>query len=51
MSAEAYLAEAGDALQKLNLDNIRQGARRLADTIAGGNSIFAFGASHAFMVV
>ena len=51
MSAEAYLAEAGAALQKLNLDKIQQGARLLTDSVAGGGSIFAFGASHAFMVV
>jgi uncharacterized phosphosugar-binding protein len=50
MAAEPYLAAATAALRALDLERIRAGAELLAETIAGGRTIFAFGASHAFMV-
>ena len=50
MAAEQYLAAATAALQALDRERIRAGAELLAETIAGGRTIFAFGASHAFMV-
>ncbi|MGI5817600.1 MAG: sugar isomerase domain-containing protein [Armatimonadota bacterium] len=53
MSAEAYLdaCEAGLArLRAEQMDNIRAAAALLAETIAEGRTVFAFGASHSFML-
>jgi uncharacterized phosphosugar-binding protein len=53
MSAEAYFeaCEAGLArLREEQRDNIKAAATLFADTIAAGRAIFAFGASHSFML-
>ena len=53
MSAEQYLQHATEALDQLrrqSLPAIRQAAARLADAIAGGHSLWSFGASHSFMM-
>lgn len=53
MSGKAYLREAIRALEELAEQQqtvIQAAAELLADTIAGGNSIFSFGASHSFMM-
>lgn len=51
MLAEAYLARAQDVLRAVDTEKIRQAARLLAEALAAGHTAFAFGASHAFMVV
>lgn len=51
MLAEAYLARAQDVLRAVDTEKIRQAARLLAEALATGHTAFAFGASHAFMVV
>ncbi|MDW8344743.1 MAG: SIS domain-containing protein [Verrucomicrobiae bacterium] len=51
MSAEAYLARARELFQALDVGKIREAARVLADALATGHTAFAFGASHAFIVV
>ena len=53
MSARQYLQIASDTLKKLidsQLPQIQTAAHLLADTIAGGSSIFSFGGSHSFMI-
>ena len=51
MSAQAYLQRAVAAVQGLDLAGIQRAAGMFADTIVAGKSIFAFGASHSFMLV
>ena len=53
MSAEAYFQATSTGVEKLRaeqLDNIKQAAELLADTIEAGNAIFAFGATHSFIL-
>jgi len=53
MSAQAYFDAAAAGLEKLRdeqLANIEAAAELLADTIQAGKAIFAFGASHSFML-
>ncbi len=53
MSAEAYFEATSAGLEKLRaeqLGNIKQAADLLADTIEAGNAIFAFGATHSFIL-
>jgi uncharacterized phosphosugar-binding protein len=53
MSAEAYFDACEAGLAKLRaeqMENIRAAATLLADTIADGRAVFAFGASHSFML-
>ncbi len=53
MSAQAYFNAAAAGLEKLKdeqLANIEAAAELLADTIQAGKAIFAFGASHSFML-
>ena len=53
MSAEAYYAACEAGLAKLRAEqpeNIHAAATLLADTIADGRAVFAFGASHSFML-
>lgn len=53
MSAEAYFdacAVGLDNLRNAQMDNIKAAAALLADNIAEGRGIFAFGASHSFML-
>lgn len=54
MSAEVYLASARKALEKLaetQRDSIAKAAALLVDAIATGQSVYAFGASHSFILV
>jgi uncharacterized phosphosugar-binding protein len=51
MSAQAYFEAVATALQKLQasqLENLQAAADLLADTIAAGHAVFAFGATHSF---
>ena len=51
MSAQAYLEAASETLARLRetqMAQIEAAAKLLADTIAGGHTIFAFGATHSF---
>jgi uncharacterized phosphosugar-binding protein len=53
MPMESYFDAAAGALQKIRTgqkDNLHKAACIIADAIAGGNSLFAFGASHSFMI-
>ncbi len=53
MSAEAYFEATSTGLEKLRdeqLANIKAAADLLADTIEAGNAIFAFGATHSFIL-
>lgn len=53
MSAEQYLQRATAALQQLTheqLPNIQTAARRLAEAVVDGHSLWSFGASHSFMM-
>lgn len=50
MSAQVYLQKAADAFRALDITGIERAATLLADTIAAGHSLFAFGASHSFML-
>lgn len=53
MSAEAYFEATAAGLAKLRaeqLANIKDAADLLADTIEAGNTIFAFGATHSFIL-
>lgn len=45
-----YIDRVVAALQRLDRAQIAAGARRIADTILTGHSLFSFGASHSFMV-
>jgi uncharacterized phosphosugar-binding protein len=51
MSAQAYLQRAAEAVRALDVAGIERAAAVLADRIAAGKSVFAFGASHSFMPV
>ena len=51
MSAQAYLRSAAAAVQNLDLAGIERAAGVFADAIVAGKSLFAFGASHSFMLV
>lgn len=51
MSADRYLRTAAAAVRRLDRRGIRRAARILADAIMDGKSLFAFGASHSFMLV
>ena len=50
MSAQVYLQRAADAVRALDVAGIDRAARLLADAIQAGQSLFAFGASHSFML-
>ena len=50
MSAKVYLQCAADAVRALDVAGIDRAARLLADAIQSGQSLFAFGASHSFML-
>ena len=50
MSAEVYLQCAADAVRALDVAGIDRAAQLLADAIQSGQSLFAFGASHSFML-
>ncbi len=50
MSAKVYLQCAADAVRALDVAGIDRAARLLADTIQSGQSLFAFGASHSFIL-
>ena len=50
MSAQAYLQRAADALRALDVASIERAARLLVDAIQAGQSLFAFGASHSFIL-
>ena len=51
MSAQAYLQRAAAAVRALDGPGIERAAGLLTDTIVAGKSVFAFGASHSFMLV
>ena len=50
MSAQFYLQTAADAVRALDVTGIDRAAVLLADAIQAGQSLFAFGASHSFML-
>lgn len=53
MPMESYFEAAAAALHKIRTgqrDNLQKAAGMIADAIAGGKSLFAFGASHSFMI-
>ena len=50
MSAQVYLQRAADAVRALDVAGIDRAARLLADAIQTGQSLFAFGASHSFIL-
>ena len=50
MSAQFYLQTAADAVRALDVTGIDRAAVLLADAIQAGPSLFAFGASHSFML-
>ena len=50
MSAQAYLQCAAEAVRSLDVTGIDRAAVLLADAIQAGQSLFAFGASHSFML-
>jgi uncharacterized phosphosugar-binding protein len=50
MSAQAYLQRAADAVRALDVAGIERAAALLADRIVAGSSVFAFGASHSFIL-
>lgn len=50
MSAQRYLETASAALAKLDAAGIERAAKLLTDAIVAGQSLFAFGASHSFML-
>jgi len=50
MSAKVYLQCAADAVRALDVAGIDRAARLLVDAIQAGQSLFAFGASHSFML-
>ena len=50
MSAQAYLQHAAAAVRALDVTSIERAGALLADKIVAGKSIFAFGASHSFML-
>ena len=51
MSAISYLEYAAEAVHKIDISAIERASQVIADTIVDGKSIFAFGASHSFMLV
>jgi len=50
MSAQAYLQRAAEAVRSLDLAGIERAAKLVADAIQTGQSLFAFGASHSFIL-